>query len=110
MTVITLYTLNDGKHMSYEEKAPIISGTGIKKTQVDNYFSNMPTKPAPQPEPSITKTKVQAVADAYYGASGIEASGGVKKLASTVGLTTDQVKAIVKELDVLYGTWLEEQA
>lgn len=89
---------------TYAEIAPNISATGITKTQVENYFSNMPEKPAPQPEANITKAKVQAVANAYY-VTGIEAAGGIKQLASDNNLSPSQVKNLLEEMNKLYGAW-----
>ena len=89
---------------TYKEIAPIIEGTGITKTQVENYFSQIPEKPEPQPTPTITKAKIQSVANAFY-IDGVESSGGIKGIASAAGLQTSQVKEIIRELQVLKAAY-----
>jgi len=41
---------------------------------------------------------------------GIEKNGGIVQIAQDLGLTTDQVKVIVKELYILKSVWNEAQA
>ena len=91
--------------MTYEEIAPLISGTGITKTAVENYFNNLP-EPASAPEaPAITKTKVQAIADKLFGGEDFS----ISKLASEQDLNTSQVKAIIKELKALQAAYNANQ-
>lgn len=90
---------------TFAELAPIISGAGITKTQADNYFANIPEKPAPQPDPTITKAKIVTIANALYKGGGIEGAGGIKKLASDAELNVSQVKQIIKELEVLHSEY-----
>jgi hypothetical protein len=89
---------------TYAEIAPIIEGAGIKKTAVENYFENLP-EPKEQPEPpAITKSKIVGVADAYL-VQGLSRAGGIADIASSVGLLPYQVKAIIKELNILKAAW-----
>ena len=95
--------------MTYPELAPIISGTGITRTAVETYFSNLPEPPPPPEPPAITKAKVQTIANKYFedGKMNFEKHNGVLSVAQEVGLTADQVKAIVREIEVLYQVWQE---
>lgn len=96
--------------MAYEDIAPTISGTGITQNQVDAYFSALPAAPVTPPPPAITSALVQAVADKVFdGLGGIQKHGGITKIAQDVGLTTDQVKGIIKELYALKAAWDELQ-
>jgi len=96
--------------MTFAEKAPVISKAGITKTQAENYFSNLPEKPEPQPEPKITKTKIVELADMYYDGKTLSQHGGVSQVTSDVGLTVNQVKTLVKEFDALYADWQASQS
>lgn len=91
--------------MAIADTAPILNGAGVTQAQVDNYFANLPAKPTPQPEPTITKAKIVAIADICYSATGISGAGGIKQMASTVDLSTAQVKDILKELQTLNAEW-----
>jgi len=94
--------------MTFAEKAPVISKAGVTKTQAETYFSNLPEKPEPQPEPKITKAKIVALADKYYDGTTLSQHGGVSQVASDVGLTVNQVKTLVKEFNALYSDWNAE--
>jgi len=95
---------------TYAELAPTISGAGVTKAQARNYFASIPEKPAAQPEPSVTKSKVVAIANALFSASGLKGAGGIKQIASDNDLTTGQVKTILKEIDVLHADYLAKQS
>ena len=88
--------------MTYQETAPVVSATGITKTQVETYFSNVVETTTPQDLPNITKTKVQAIADKMF--SGEDFSP--IQLASDVKLAVSQVKTIMKEITSLHGEYL----
>ena len=90
--------------MAFEDIAPTISGLGITETQVNNYFENIPDPPEPPTPPTITTLKVTAIADAIY-VDGIEAHNGIKKLAQEVGLTTSQVKMLIREMQAAKALW-----
>lgn len=94
---------------TYQELAPIISGTGITRAAVETYFENLPQPPEPTPDPVITAPKIQALANIYFTPHGIENANGLAKVARTVGLTEAQCKAIIKEIETLYGVWVEMQ-
>lgn len=95
--------------MSYSDLAPIISGAGISQNQVENYFNNLPTQPEPQPEPIITVQKIQALANIYYNGDDLANHGGLKQVASDVGLSTDQAKLLIQEFDKLFAAWQSQQ-
>ena len=94
--------------MAIEDIAPILAGLGVTQVQVDNFFENQILPPAAPVLPTITRPKAIAIAQALY-VTGIEAAGGIKKLAQTVRLTTSQVKAIISELEALEAEWRDEQ-
>lgn len=97
--------------MTYTETAPIISGVGITKTAVNTYFSNLPPAPEGAVAPEVTKAKVQAVADKYFedGKMNFEKHNGITTVAQEVGLTTLQVKQIVREIEKLHAEWVAAQ-
>lgn len=94
---------------TFKELAPTIEGVGFTKTQVTNYFSQIPSKPEQQPKPTITKAKVKALADIYFFEGGLKKSGGLKEVASEVGLTTGQAKGLVKEFSALYSDYQSQE-
>lgn len=83
---------------TFEEIAPTIAGLGVTETQANNYLDNAPEPPPANPDPEITLQKAKAVADAFY-VTGIEAAGGIHKLAQTVKLKIHQVKTIIREIE-----------
>ena len=89
---------------TYTEMAPIIQGTGVTKTSVDNYFENLPEPPAPSVDPAITKAKIVIVANAYL-VDGIEKSNGFNGIVRLSGLRKHQVKAIIREINILKAAW-----
>lgn len=91
---------------TYAEIAPLISGTGITKTAVETYFSNLP-EPMQAPEPpAITKAKVQALANKVYdGLDGIAKHGGMVTIAREIGLSPSQVKQLINEMNMLKAAW-----
>ena len=93
---------------TYEEIAPIISGAGISRSSVENYFESLPEATSPPEPPEITTNKIVAVADAYL-ETGIEASGGLLKIATQAKLTVSQVKSIIREIDKLKSIWEADQ-
>ena len=90
---------------TYTEMAPIISGVGIGSSAVINYFENLPVPPAPPEDPEITVAKIVILADLYFA----EESTGLTALARAASLNKSQVKAIINELQVLYGFWLSSE-
>ncbi len=95
---------------TFQELAPIISGVGIARSAVENYFSNIPEAPEPQPEPTITQAKIVLVANMRFdGLRGIEKNGGIDAMAKAVNLTARQVKSILKEIEVLFASWQKAQ-
>ena len=93
---------------TYAELAPIIQGTGVTKTSVENFFGNLPEPTEGAPLPSITKAKVTAVANAYL-VDGFDSHGGFRKFCSATKLKKPQVLVIIKEINVLKAAWLVAQ-
>jgi len=91
--------------MAWEDIAPILASVGITKPQVESFFENQEDPPAPNPDPEITKAKIVAVVTAYYSPGGIEAAGGVMKLAQKNKLKIHQLKAIMAEVKKLEAMW-----
>lgn len=94
---------------TYAELAPIISGTGITRNQVETYFENLPDPPDPPTPPTITSSKVVDLANIYFEASGVEKRGGLRQVAIEVGLWVSQCKAIIDEIKVLKVVWDQMQ-
>ena len=88
----------------FKDLAIIIKSVGITETQLNNYFENKIQPPTQPAEPTITKEKVVAVANAMY-VDGIENRNGIVTVAQDVGLTTSQVKQIIKEIKTLEAYW-----
>lgn len=88
--------------MTYEEIAPIVSGTGITKSAVENYFKNVEAPKEPAALPEVTKAKAVKVADALFGGKDF----ALVQLASDAELTVGQVKAIIKEIKALHADYL----
>jgi len=89
--------------------APIMSGLGITRTQVNNYFSDQPKPSASPKPPTITKANVLAITVAIY-ETGIEKAGGIKKLSLSLKLRTSQVKQVIAELATAKSAYDKEQA
>lgn len=94
---------------TYEELAPIISGTGITRNQVETYFENLPEPPSPPSPPEITSAKIVAMANIYFEPVGIEKRNGLLKVAQEVGLWPSQCKSIIAEIEALFGVWSAEE-
>lgn len=92
---------------TFSDLAPTVSGVGITKSAVETYFSNLPEAAAPKELPTVTKAKVQTIADKYFedGKMNFEKHNGVLSVAQEVGLTVGQVKQIVREIEACYAIW-----
>jgi len=90
--------------MTFKDIAKIIKSVGITEKQVNTYFENKAEPAEPKPLPEITKAKVVAIADALY-IDGIEAHNGVLGLAQETGLTSGQVKSVIREIKSLESFW-----
>lgn len=91
---------------TYSEMAPTIQSTGITKTQVEAYFAALPEPPPSSQLPSITKSKVEGVANKVYdGLNGVSKHGGILKIARSEGLTSGQVKKLIVEMETLHSAW-----
>ena len=92
---------------TFTEIAPILSEAGIAKSAVETYFSNLPEPPEPKPLPTITKAKIVTIANKYFedGKMNFENHGGYLGVAQEVGLTSSQVKQIVREIEKCYAIW-----
>jgi hypothetical protein len=93
---------------TYEELAPIISGTGITRAQVETYFEGLPEPPVPPTPPEITSAKIVALANIYFEPRGIEKRNGLLKVAKEVGLWPSQCRTIIAEIQTLFGVWSAE--
>lgn len=92
--------------MAFADLAPLADSLGITETQANNYFDNLPDPPAAPTLPKITKAKYVAVANKVFdGFNGIENNGGILQIAKDVGLTFNQVKKIVNELNQLKAAY-----
>jgi hypothetical protein len=79
--------------MAYSDIAPTLSSTGLTKEELETEFNNMPSLPVPNPDPTITKAKAQAIlADWCAG------NKGIGEMAHQNDLTQSQVKLILKEI------------
>ena len=91
--------------MAYSDIAPIVSGTGITKTQVETYFTNLEAPAEAVEAPKVTKVNVQKIANKLYSGEAFS----ISKLAGGQGLNTSQVKTIIKEIKALESAYNASQ-
>ena len=96
----------------YKDVAPTVMATGeFTKTQIENKLATVPSAPAIQPEPKVTKAKVVAVFNTVFAhhsvQKGITENGGFLMIAKANNLTIAQVKLIIKELSAMNNVFLE---
>lgn len=86
--------------MTYEELAPTVSSLGITELQVETYLAKQVVVNK-EPEPTVTKTQVIALANIFFPNMNWAESNGINGAAGQTKLSVNQVKMLEGEFRAL---------
>ena len=98
----------------YIDVAPTVMGIGeFSLVAIENKLAAIPDPPAPPTPPTITRAKVISIFNTVFefhsAIVGIQAAGGIKKIAKAVNLWSSQVVLIIRELAAMNALYDSEQ-